>query len=170
MAGKVHIIGYGNPLRGDDVVGRVVARRLASIYPEGGPVRVLESQQLTPELAAELADVALVVFLDARVGGQPGAIACEEISPGMVSAPVLFHDLSPSVLLEMAGNLFGCRANGLLFTVSGQRFGPGSEISPPVAGAVEELVSLVGERLAAYRSEGEKDPVSQKGWSTPLRP
>ena len=48
------IFGYGNPLRGDDAVGFLVAREL-EIRLTGTGVRVISTHQLNPEHAEILA-------------------------------------------------------------------------------------------------------------------
>jgi Ni,Fe-hydrogenase maturation factor len=54
------VIGYGNSLRGDDSIGIKVAQIVADWHlPK---VRSLSPHQLTPELAAELAQVDLAIF------------------------------------------------------------------------------------------------------------
>lgn len=62
------VIGIGNPLRGDDGVGRWLAERAEQLppgTPTGDPPLVRTVQQLTPELAAELTDARRVLFIDA---------------------------------------------------------------------------------------------------------
>ena len=65
------VIGIGNPLRSDDGIGW----RLAAQLPAGAGLGVRCRQQLTPELAEELAAVERVLFLDAWLGpeGPDGA-------------------------------------------------------------------------------------------------
>jgi hydrogenase maturation protease len=62
---RVLIIGYGNSLRSDDAAGIKVAETIATWQLPH--VRSLAVHQLTPELAAELAAVELVIFVDACV-------------------------------------------------------------------------------------------------------
>lgn len=62
------VIGIGNPLRGDDGIGW----RLAAQLPVGSGLVVRCCQQLTPELAADLALVERVLFLDAWLEPAPG--------------------------------------------------------------------------------------------------
>jgi hydrogenase maturation protease len=57
------IVGYGNTLRSDDGAGQIVAERVAAWNLPN--VRSLAVHQLTPELAAELANADTVVFVDA---------------------------------------------------------------------------------------------------------
>jgi len=61
------VIGIGNPLRGDDGVGALLAEQAAlfTAADPDGPVAVRSVQQLTPELAEELARLEAVLFIDA---------------------------------------------------------------------------------------------------------
>jgi len=72
------VVGYGNTLRGDDGVGPRVAELLAADPRLAGAV-VLARHQLTPELAADIAEAALVVFIDASENGKPGEISIRRI-------------------------------------------------------------------------------------------
>ncbi len=66
----VLVIGYGNELRGDDGIGPHVVSELAALELPGVLTRIVH--QLLPELAAELADTCLVIFVDAqlRISGE----------------------------------------------------------------------------------------------------
>ncbi len=65
MSDELLVIGYGNPLRGDDGVGPAVSGAIAVLGLPG--VRALSVHQLTPELAAEAAGARVAVFVDAAV-------------------------------------------------------------------------------------------------------
>ena len=72
-ADGVLVVGYGNPLRGDDGVGWRVAERLAADQRLDGAA-VLQRHQLTPELALDISAVSLVVFIDASRDLPPGSV------------------------------------------------------------------------------------------------
>jgi hydrogenase maturation protease len=73
------IIGYGNPLRGDDGLGWQVAGELAKCVD--ALISAVAVQQLTPELAEPVSDADLVIFVDASCHGEPGSWRCESIRP-----------------------------------------------------------------------------------------
>ena len=73
MTGDVLVIGYGNTLRTDDGVGRLAAERLAD-DPRLDGVRVIGRHQLTPELALDVSQAALVVFVDASQSPSGGHV------------------------------------------------------------------------------------------------
>lgn len=79
MAPRVLIIGYGNPLRGDDRLGWVVAAQLGEqLGEQHGTVRTLH--QLVPELAEELARYDVAMFVDASATQEPGSVRIRELS------------------------------------------------------------------------------------------
>src|SRR6185369_9836894 len=59
----VVVIGYGNTLRGDDAVGRMVVEELAKRNLEN--VEFVSVTQLVPELAALVARANAAIFVDA---------------------------------------------------------------------------------------------------------
>jgi len=121
--GRILIVGYGNPLRHDDGAGRDVADALwarRDRAPELARASFSWAHQLTPELAADLADVELAVFLDAAADGQaPGAVTVrylgpEAVSPGRrhPSGPVPPGELVPGSALPALGQPAGFDAAG----------------------------------------------------------
>ena len=77
MTGNALIVGYGNPLRGDDGVGQAVAQAFA----EEDGVDALACHQLTPELAERFAAAARVVLIDAATGSEAGRISVVSLQP-----------------------------------------------------------------------------------------
>lgn len=104
------IIGYGNELRGDEAVGPWVARTVAKWQVP--LVKSLAVQQLTPELAPELASVNYVMFIDACSNNctqmlQLNPVTLDKASLTHDMAPVLADDYQPSVLLALADMIYG---------------------------------------------------------------
>ena len=86
------ILGYGNPLRSDDGFGWKMA---TEIEPDvtSAEVKVIATQQLTPELAEAVAGSRRILFLDAAqgTGGWPTQIVLPGIA-GRVSAISYVND------------------------------------------------------------------------------
>jgi len=61
---SILIIGCGNPLRGDDGLGWVVADCLAAVLTDPA-VEIVRTHQLTPEMAESFTSAKLVVIVDA---------------------------------------------------------------------------------------------------------
>ena len=128
---KVLIIGYGNSMRGDDVVGCHVARMLEERYRDEPDVRVLGAPQLTPEMTEDVAASEFVLFLDAAVGTHAGDIRQEKLKSR--SGPLsLAHSLDPDLLLAAADKLYGSVPRAELLTIVGASFEVGDRLSTPV--------------------------------------
>jgi hydrogenase maturation protease len=149
---EVLIIGYGNPLRGDDAVGWQAAERLReSIRDE--QVEIVTSHQLTPEMADTISRARIVIFIDADCDNREGEIVFRRVEPDP-SAPELFsHQLTPEVLLGVASRLYGGSATGVLISMGVRSFEYGAELSEAVRTALpallERVQKLCGEWLSA---------------------
>src|SRR5947199_6179560 len=95
------IIGYGNPLRGDDAIGQVAADALAAEAAIDG-ADAFHCHQLTPELAERIATVDLVVFVDAAAGRQPGSVIVTPVRGSLEAMTGLAHHVDPGELLAMS--------------------------------------------------------------------
>lgn len=168
----VLIIGYGNPLRGDDGVGVRAAELLAGEMEKGtkpgkgtagergreipslpGPrVEVLACHQLTPELAPRVAAADRLILVDARAAGEPGALIEQILAPlspsGAAGSFTLTHHLDPAGLLAAAQILYGKAPPAVLLTVCGESFDYGETLSPPVAAALPSLLAAIEEWIA----------------------
>jgi hydrogenase maturation protease len=141
----VLVIGFGNPLRGDDGAGPVVAARCR----EAGPgVAVVVAHQLLPEMAEQIAAARLVIFVDARAGLAAGDIIVEKIEQP-APAPPLIHHFDPRALLSMAGSLYGHAPRAVLVGIGAASFDCGEELSKEVAQAASRAVAIVRELCVA---------------------
>jgi hydrogenase maturation protease len=139
------VIGYGNALCGDDGAGPGVARLLSAV--DGADVSACG--QLTPELADDLRDRAVVVFVDASATLDPGAVAVRPLAASGPSEPGLTHHFSPEALLLLAERLYGAQPRAFLVTVGAASFALGEDLSPRVAAALPEAAAVVRRLLAA---------------------
>ena len=151
------LIAYGNPLRQDDGAGLRLAERMARRWQEAGtPLRHLAVQQLTPELAVEIAErgVAAVVFVDARTAaGLADAVEITPLTPPEAATPSLGHHFQPGVLLAYAALLLEGRPAppAWLVTVPGVAFGHGEGLSPTASAAIEAAFADNEWPLAMYQ-------------------
>lgn len=141
MPDGVLVIGYGNTLRGDDGIGPAVA---ADVAARGLPaVRVIVAHQLTPELAADLADCRLAVFVDATVGGEPvQAVRVAAAEAG----EVMSHAADPRALLALCTAAYGRCPEAWLVTAAGADFDFRDGLSPTGRESAREALGCV-ERL-----------------------
>jgi hydrogenase maturation protease len=142
--GGILVVGYGNELRGDDGVGPHVAREIERRELPG--VRTLVLHQLTPELAAEIAEADGVIFVDAQQVETENEIAVSELRPAEAPS-VMSHACNPQCLLAMAQLLYERAPAAWLVAVPGHSFEIGSGISSPTAmradRAVEQIQQLI---------------------------
>lgn len=148
------LIAYGNPLRRDDGAGHVLADRLEKTWRGRGlAVQRLDVLQLTPELAAEIADPAvdLVVFADAQPGcpGRGPALILQMLRPA-TTAPAPGPHLTPETLLANAAEQCRTRPQAWLITVPGVDFDIGADLSENVQNALNGIQGLLKTMLADW--------------------
>jgi hydrogenase 3 maturation protease len=143
LSGNVVVVGVGNPLRGDDAAGCLVARRL-----HGTPgVRVIEAEEVPEsfvgDIAAAVPDaVAMVDAVD--LGREPGAVALLEKEQVAAYAPTT-HRMPLSLVMEVAHRRTG--ADVFLIAVQPSRVDFGTLTTPEVSDSVERLAGMLGEIL-----------------------
>lgn len=144
------IIGYGSPIRGDDAIGPLVADRLQQqILPDG--VRVEARHILTAELAAELAEVEQVIFLDAAVDLPPGELRIQPLAPDTSALSTMAHFHDPRELLAWCQGLYGRAPEAWLITAGGAAFDYGHfSLSEAAEQAATRMVQAVLEQLTSY--------------------
>jgi len=144
---RVLVIGFGNPLRGDDALGWEIAGRLATAVQDE-TVEVLALSQLTPELSELISEVELVVFIDASYLGQPGSWKCETVEPNATFSHTLGHHLTPMSLLAYAQAIFKASPHALLVSVAGGSFDCRQELTSSVVAALPAVEQFVREEIA----------------------
>jgi hydrogenase maturation protease len=149
MTGNALIVGYGNPLRGDDGVGQAIAQAFADADAIDG-VDALACHQLTPELAERFAAAARVVLIDVAAGREAGRVSVALLQPAPAPASTLGHHVEPAQLLYLAQALYGRSPEAYLVTVGAGSLELGEGLSPLVIAALPELIATV-RRLALKR-------------------
>ncbi|MBX3013459.1 MAG: hypothetical protein KF832_18200 [Caldilineaceae bacterium] len=153
---RLLFIAYGNPWRHDDGAGLALATQvLPYLHHQGYQVELVAVQQLTPDLALDLADptVAAAYFFDATVTPEPAGIQIHPLVATTATA-VVGHHLSPAVLLLYAARLYAHCPPAWLVTVPGSDFALGEGLSPTTARYLAQAEPLAWEigLLAASRA------------------
>ncbi len=147
----VLVIGYGNPLRGDDGVGCLVAEEVAKhIFDPESKVKVVACHQLNPELAEAVAETRAVIFVDASVELSPGEVKVTTVAPDRFSPANITHHMKPSALLATASELFGQAPPAKTVAIGAMSFDMGMQLTPPVRGAVSRAMQAIQKEIAAY--------------------
>ncbi len=145
----VLIVGYGNPLRGDDALGWRAAERLAEEpLPD---TETLTVHQLTPELAEPVSRAELVIFIDAAEGGPAGEWARGEVEAGHVSGRPFTHHVTPAALLDAAQLLYAHRPRAVIFNMIGESFELGEGLSATVEVALPEMLEEIRQTVLSVR-------------------
>ena len=151
---QVLIVGYGNPLRGDDALGWTIASELFRKC-QSPDVEVIPCHQLMPELASSMQAAETVVFIDCARDGTGGELRCVEIQPDAGCASFT-HELTPAKLLSLTCELFGVCPRTYLLSIVGSCFETGEGLSPEVSAnlpqlrdALRRLIERANVRLAA---------------------
>ena len=139
------VLGYGNPLRGDDALGPLAAGLLAGRFAGDGGVGVGVVPLLTPDLADLVRRFDRVILLDARAGGEPGALFAETVEAEAALPQTFTHHVTPGQLLAVTAALFGQAPRTFLLGVSAATFEVGQALSARVRASLPALV----ERAAA---------------------
>lgn len=139
------MIGIGNPLRGDDGVGALLAEQV------GGR----SVQQLTPELAEELAPLDAVLFIDAWLAPAGAVPRLQRLSPLSLAgdgANGESHGLTPAGLLAISQALYGQAPDAQVLLVPAQAFDHGTELSTALQAALPVARELLQGWLAVASS------------------
>lgn len=145
LKGKVIIIGIGNPLRGDDAAGVVLAGRLE------GNVRALcidagtAPENYLGKIAKEKPDT--VLFADAvHLERSPGEYEILK-SRDILRTGFTTHDISPALLIDYLER--ETSAGIFLLGIQPEDLAFGSEMTGPVSRSVTELETMIKECLHA---------------------
>jgi hydrogenase maturation protease len=146
----VRVIGIGRRERGDDSVGREVARRLAASPPEG--VWVTECAGEFATLLELWEGARAVIVVDALQGGRPPGTLMRidaHVEPLPVPASSSTHGFGLAEAVEIARALRRLPEVLVVHGVEGARFEAGEALSPAVAAAVEPLTAAVRQEAEA---------------------
>lgn len=142
-AAPILLIGIGNELRGDDALGRLVARRFSGVPG----VRVAEENGEGVDLIAALAGAQTVILVDAvESGSPPGTLHRFDATAAPIPATIFrcsTHAFSVAEAVELARVLDELPPRLILFGIEGRNFSAGSDLSPEAAGAIEAAVEEI---------------------------
>lgn len=144
------IIGYGSLLRGDDAVGCHAAHELEQHYRDDPRIEVIATQQLTPEMAEDVAHSKFVLFIDAASQAEPGTICRFPVLPEATSAGFT-HSLTPASLLTAAEQLYGDVPEAMCITLAGWSFALGNKVSHHARLRLPELVRQAEVEIEKHR-------------------
>ena len=140
----VLVLAIGNPSRGDDALGPLVAQHLAGLALPG--VEVLTDFQLQVEHALDLLGRSEVVFVDATTSGE----APFELRPlaAVADASHTSHSLSPPAVLDAYRRLAGGEPPpARLLAIRGHDFELGAPLSHAAQANLQAALAALAPRL-----------------------
>lgn len=150
---SVRVLAYGNPGRCDDGLGPLLG---ASLEALGLPhVDVSTTMQLQVEEAEKVAQVDVVLFLDASVDGKE-PFTVSPVLPKSADETFTTHSVTPESVLGLAHELYGASTRGFVVAVRGYDFGGFDESLSP--GAERNLAAARDHLAAALRPGGRFGP------------
>lgn len=150
---RLLIVGYGNPLRGDDGLGWRAADYLAGLkeFAEDPFVRIDTVHQLTPEIAEAVAEAGMTLFIDAAartVGHPPGTLKCQEVRVRGAFPEKLGHHLTPAQVLAYARAIYDRKPRAYVASVVAESFDYGAPLSAAVEAAIPLLAGWAVKKFA----------------------
>ena len=144
--GMIRVFGIGNPTRGDDGVGWLVAGKVKGRVPSDVDVRLALGESL--ELIDGWSGARVVILVDAMCSGAaPGTVhrfvAGRDPFPARTSLATSTHGPGLVEALEMARVIGREPPCLIVWGIEGECFEIGAGLSPDVAAAVPAVVSGV---------------------------
>ncbi|MFX1670745.1 hydrogenase maturation protease [Paraburkholderia sp. A2WS-5] len=141
----VRVIGIGNPDRGDDGIGCLVAHRLASRLP--ADVSVLTRSGDMMDLGDDMEAVDALICIDAAVpAGSPGRVRRVDLATGQLDRTMSFassHALGLAEVIALAEALGTAPRDIVVYAIEGASFDAGAPMTPEVMAAADEVVGQV---------------------------
>jgi Ni,Fe-hydrogenase maturation factor len=174
---RLLVIGYGDPLRGDDGAGRLVVEELETSLRNTSYADYVEMtafHQLTSALAETVSRFQSVIFVGVCCGKNAGVVCCKNIElPAADTETVETEDIeiaypgdevpddskdsnnamteteqiSPELLVYLARTKHNANQDAVLYTISGSSFEQGEKILRPVKRGVRFVVEDIRETI-----------------------
>jgi hydrogenase maturation protease len=161
------VLGIGNSDRGDDGVGRLVARLLRTRAP--AHVRIVEQDGEATALLAELRHAQRVWLVDAARSGAPAGtihrVDCS-LDRTLPASNTSSHGFGVGEAVALARALDLLPSSCIIYAIEATNFALGARLSPPVAAAAAEVVRRVMEELGSPAGEGETAGANRKVFCT----
>jgi hydrogenase maturation protease len=148
------VIGIGNPDRGDDAAGRLVAQLLSQKLPPA--VTVVELDGEVTSLLSHLETASAAWLIDACQSGAPAGTV-RRFDAGVATLPQNLGDLSSHALglseaIELARTLGRLPPRCIIYAMEGASFEHGAPVSPAVAEAIEKVAEQVTYDVCALQT------------------
>ncbi len=137
------IVGYGNPLRGDDGIGVYLAEDLKNNFLHTSNVEIITQHQLIPELVEDIQKAERVIFIDANARNKPGEISVAKIVAEQSKSQSISHSVAPQSLLMMSQTLCGKTPSAWIVSIGGENFDYQEGLSKTLKDQVPEYLAKI---------------------------
>jgi hydrogenase maturation protease len=147
--GMVHLVGVGNPIKGDDALGLEVVSALRARLGASPTRRIrIHPQSLSPErILPKLAESGTVVIFDAvEANRAPGAIVCSKLSDTKFGF-FATHNLP----LRIVPGISGREAQIYVVGIQPESVDIGEGLTPTAKASVDKVVEGVVDAVEATR-------------------
>lgn len=153
MKQRILVLGLGNALMTDDAFGHRMIHELLSRFRFPAEVTVLDGGTLGLDLLPYLENIGRLLVIDAlEMGAVPGEVfrlEGEEV-PRAFAGKLSVHQMGLQDLLAVAELQGHLPAELVVWGVQPKSIEMGLELSPAVAGAIEETVTAVAGELGKW--------------------
>jgi hydrogenase maturation protease len=147
------ILACGNTLRSDDGVGPWLAEWAEETFASDAGIRVLISQQWSPEVAEDIARAESVLFIDCSVESTAGTLDLKPVHAAAPRQGLATHHLGAPQLLALAQELYNSQpANAMLLTIGSGSTDLGEAFSDPVIDALPAACALIEKTILKWLS------------------
>ncbi len=147
---KTLIIGIGNPDRGDDVVGLLIARKLKSLIPPA--IDIIEHTGGCADLLDLWNGYDQVFLIDAVVSGAPPATlhrfnAKRDPVPREWFSCSSTHSFGVADAIALAKTLRSCPSHLTIYGIEGIQFNIGGLLSPVLRQEIERIANIISKEI-----------------------
>jgi hydrogenase maturation protease len=143
------LLAYGNPGRQDDGLGPACAKAIEDLGLSG--VTVEADYQLNIEDAADLAEHAIVLFVDASVDAE-APFQCKRIASASAIS-FTSHSVSPESVLAICEDHFERKPEAWVLGIRGYEFEFVEELTPRAEKNLEESLTFVQSLINAWKGK-----------------
>lgn len=151
---RIAVIGYGNPLRGDDAAGLAVVHRLRGRLP--ADVQLHEVCRDGASLIEVWAQCETAIVVDAvSSGAAPGAVHCWDVRclpPDPTLRFASTHAIGLREAVQLAETLHRTPGKLLIVGIEGKDFQPAAPLSHEVERAIDEAAEWIIREVAGSAS------------------